>query len=445
VSHVPTSPAAPATKAQRANQRKSTLGAFVGTAIEWYDFYIFGTASALVFGKLFFPVLSPGVALLASFATFWVGFLARPIGGFIFSHFGDKLGRKNTLLVTLVMMGSATFLIGCLPTYQSIGVWAPVLLVVLRAIQGLSVGGEWGGAVVLATENSAEGKKGMAGAWVQQGSPAGSIIATLVFLAVGSLPDAQFLSWGWRVPFLITVVLLFVAFLIRRSVEESEQFKEVQEAGEVAKVPFLEAFRVAPLLIVFGVLGSALGIGLAYFNNTFLLSWTTGLLDMPRTLVLNLILLSAIAQFIWQPIAALLAPKVGGTHIAMIAGLVLNIVLAVPFFMAIQSANGVFLGLMLVINVIGGTGYYSLLASALAEAFPPRIRYTGVSVAYQLCATIFGGSTPVIGQWVLNASGGSPWAVMAFYIALTAVTLMGVIGLLVLSRQPIRTQKGSKA
>lgn len=425
---------------QRSKERKSTAGAFVGTAIEWYDFYIFGTASSLVFGKTFFPALSPGAGLLASFATFWVGFLARPIGGVVFSHFGDRLGRKNTLLVTLVMMGAATALIGCLPTYASIGIAAPILLVVLRAIQGLSVGGEWGGAVVLATENSAADRKGRAGAWVQQGSPVGSILATLTFLAVGMLPDKQFMAWGWRIPFLVTVVLLVVAYLIRRSVEETDQFKTVRQSGEVAKVPFVEAFRLAPAVIIFGILGSALGIGLAYFNNTFLLSWTTESLGMSRQVILDLILLSAIAQFIWQPIAAIITPRLGGSHRVMVAGLILTILLAYPFFVAIQSRNPLFLGAMMVANLIGGAAYYALLSSALSEAFPPRIRYTGVTVAYQLCATIFGGSTPVIGQWILNASGGSPWAVMSFYVALTLVTLAGVIGLMRISRRKVRAQ-----
>src|SRR5690606_5757891 len=298
----PAMPATPQSAAVR--QRRSTIGAFVGTAIEWYDFFLFGTAAALVFGTVFYPDLAPGAGLLASFATFWVGFLARPLGGLVFSHFGDRLGRRNTLIATLVLMGAATTGIGLLPTYEQVGIAAPVLLIVFRAVQGLAVGGEWGGAVVLATENAKGGKQGMAGAWVQQGSPAGSILATLAFLLVGMLPDDDFTAWGWRLPFLFSAVLVLIAFVIRSKVEETGQFTDIKKRGEVPAVPVLEAFRETPRLLLFGVLASVVGISTAYFNNTFMLSWTTGPLGMDRGVVLNLIFVAAVVQFAWQPVAA---------------------------------------------------------------------------------------------------------------------------------------------
>ncbi|MEB4615689.1 MFS transporter [Leucobacter sp. M11] len=409
-------------------QQRAVLGAFVGTAIEWYDFYIFGTAAALVFGRVFYPDVSPGAALIASFATFWVGFLARPIGGIIFSHFGDRYGRKNTLVVTLLLMGVGTTAIGLLPGYAQIGMAAPILLVVLRAVQGLAVGGEWGGAVVLATENATEGKRGMAGTWVQQGSPAGSILATVMFLIVGTLPDEAFLSWGWRIPFLLSAALVIVALVIRLKVEESEDFTNIQATEKVAKIPLVELFRSSGWLVLFGILASIIGIAMAYFTNTFLLAWTTGELALDRTAILNVLLMTAIFQFLWQPVAALIAQRFGEQRV-MLGGL-LWLVAASPFlFWAIQSGSIPWIGVTLILTTMGGSTYYALLASTLSGAFPARVRYTGVSVAYQVCATIFGGSTPLLAQWVLTSSGGSAWAVMALFLALIAATIFGVLAL----------------
>lgn len=413
-------------------QRRSIIGAFVGTSIEWYDFFLFGTAAALVFGDVFYPDLAPGAGLLASFATFWVGFLARPIGGVIFSHLGDKFGRKNTLIATLLIMGVSTTGIGLLPGFATIGMAAPILLIVLRATQGLAVGGEWGGAVVLATENASEKKRGFAGAWVQQGSPVGSILSTLAFMLVGLLPDDAFLTWGWRLPFLFSAVLVIVAFVIRSKVEESQEFESTKAKGDVPEVPVVEAFRTAPLLILCGVLASIVGIASAYFNSTFMLSWTTDILGMDRTVILNLILLSAVVQFFWQPMAAKIAEKIGLQGV-LIWGLILTGVVTPPFFMAIQSTNELFLAITIVLNTIGACAYYAMLATALSEAFPARVRYTGVSLSYQLCATIFGGTTPIIAQWLLNSTDNSPWAVMWFYIAQVVLTIIGVIGLAKLS------------
>ena len=409
-------------------QQRAVLGAFVGTAIEWYDFYIFGTAAALVFGRVFYPDVSPGAALIASFATFWVGFLARPIGGIIFSHFGDRYGRKNTLVVTLLLMGVGTTAIGLLPGYAQIGMAAPILLVVLRAVQGLAVGGEWGGAVVLATENATEGKRGMAGTWVQQGSPAGSILATVMFLIVGTLPDEAFLSWGWRIPFLLSAALVIVALVIRLKVEESEDFTNIQATEKVAKIPLVELFRSSGWLVLFGILASIIGIAMAYFTNTFLLAWTTGELALDRTAILNVLLMTAIFQFLWQPVAALIAQRFGEQRV-MLGGL-LWLVAASPFlFWAIQSGSIPWIGVTLILTTMGGSTYYALLASTLSGAFPARVRYTGVSVAYQVCATIFGGSTPLLAQWVLTSSGGNAWAVMALFLALIAATIFGVLAL----------------
>ncbi|WP_430335448.1 MFS transporter [Rhodococcus sp. ACT016] len=409
-------------------QRRATIGAFVGTATEWYDFYIFGTAAALVFGKVFYPGVAPGAALMASFATFWVGFLARPVGGAVFGHFGDRFGRKNVLVTTLLLMGVATTCIGLLPSYAQIGVAAPILLVVLRALQGLAVGGEWGGAVLLATENSAEDKRGWAGAWVQQGSPAGSILATLMFMLVSQLPNDAFLSWGWRIPFLMSSVLVIVGLIIRAGVEESADFEATRKSDAVVQQPTIAVFRSVPGILFLGIIASIMGISLAYFTNTFLLSWTTGSLGIERQTMLNVLLGMAVLQFFWQPIAALIAERVGALKV-MVGGLTLCLIMVVPFFFAIGSANPSTIAITLYVVTLGGTAYYALLANSLASAFPANIRYSGVSLAYQLCSSLIGGSTPLVAQWILNNSDGSPWGVAIFFAVMLVATLIGVIGL----------------
>ena len=423
-----------------AAQRRATIAAFVGTAIEWYDFYIFGTAAALVFGKVFYPEVAAGAGLMASFATFWVGFLARPIGGLVFGHFGDKFGRKNTLVVTLLMMGIATALIGVLPGYAQIGVAAPVLLILLRAVQGLAVGGEWGGAVLMATENAPKKKRGLAGTWVQQGSPAGSILATVMFLAVGTLPTDAFMAWGWRIPFLASAVLVVVGLVVRLAVEESAAFEKAKETRQTVRVPVAEVFRLAPAAVFLGVAASILGISAAYFSNTFLLAWTTGQLGMDRQLILNILLLTAILQFLWQPLAAVIAQRTGALAV-MLGALGLALVLVVPLFLAVLSGNLAVLAVVMCLNVFGGSAYYALLATSLAEAFPVSVRYTGVSVAYQLCATLIGGSTPLIAQAVLGGIG--PWGVAAFYAALIVATAAGVWGLARVSRRTAAADDGA--
>ena len=411
-----------------ARARLSTTAAFIGTAIEWYDFFIFGTAAALVFGTVFYPEASPASALMASFATFWVGFLARPIGGIIFGHLGDRIGRKNILVITLVMMGVATTCIGLLPGYATWGTMAPIALVLLRAVQGLAVGGEWGGAVVLATENSSEERKGWAGMWVQQGSPAGSILSTLVFIAVGQLDDKQFLSWGWRIPFLLSAVLVIVGLLIRLRVEESKEFEEVRERQDEVRVPLAEVFRVAPLVVLLGVGASVMGIASAYFNNTFTLAWATTDLGIDRQKMLNILLVGAMAQFLWQPVAARFSSRFGAARV-MIVGLSFCALMIVPKFLALISTQALPIIVTLILSTVGSTAYYAMLASFLSAAFPANVRYTGVSVAYQLCATLIGGATPLIGQALLNSTGGSPWAVAAFYGSLLLVTAVSVAAL----------------
>jgi MFS family permease len=409
--------------------RRAGIASFVGTTIEWYDFYLFGTAAALVLPTVFFPSADAGTGLLASFAIFWAGFLARPLGGVVFGHIGDRIGRRNTLVVTLLIMGAATFLIGLLPGADTIGVWAPILLIALRACQGIAVGGEWGGAVLMASESAPKGKAVTFAVFVQQGSPAGSILATLAFIAVGGLDEAAFFAWGWRIPFILSAVLVLVGLVIRLRVEESPEFVETaKRSEEIVKLPIAEVFRSHWKLVVMAVFACGLGIGGAYFSNTFMLSYTTTELGIDRQLMLNILLVTVIVQFIWQWIAAGIAQRVGTTRF-MAASLVLGIVAVVPAFALVATANTAFIVLALTVLMIATSGYYAVLAGFLAQAFPVRVRYTGISVSYQLCATLIGGTTPLLAQLALNLTGGSWVGIAAFYILLIAVTLTGVLTL----------------
>ena len=401
------------------------MAAFIGTAMEWYDFFIFGTAAALVFGKVFFPTVDPDNARLASFATLWVGFLTRPLGGAICGHLGDRFGRKNVLVGTLVLMGAATTAIGFLPTYSQVGIAAPILLVILRACQGFAVGGEWAGAVVMATEHAGEKKKNRAGAWVQQGSPVGAILSSLAFVIVGRLDNEDFVTWGWRIPFLFSFILVIAGLLIRLTVKESSEFKDMQSSGAIAENPVFEAITKAPGVLFLAVVASISGISVAYFLNTFILSWTTSALQIDRQSMLNILLITYVVQFVWQPVVANLADRVGNARV-MIAGLAFSVVMAVPYFWAILSGELLVIGIAQSLTMIGVSTYYAMLASFLAAAFPVRYRYTGVSLAYQLCSTLIGGSTPLIAQSLLNGTGGSPWGVAAFYVLNLLATMAGV-------------------
>ncbi|WP_078616418.1 MFS transporter [Streptomyces albus] len=424
--------------------RRAGLASFVGTTIEWYDFYIYGTASALVFGKLFFPDVSPAAGVLASFATFWVGFLARPLGGIVFGHFGDRMGRKGTLVTTLLMMGIATFLVGVLPTHAQIGFAAPLLLALLRAVQGVAVGGEWGGAVLMASESAPKGRGSLFAMLVQQGSPAGAILATLVFLAAGGLDDAAFTSWGWRVPFLLSGLLVVVGLLIRLKVEESDDFERVKRGGEVVKLPVAEVLRTAWRTVLLGIGASVMGISSAYFTNTFLLSWTTNELHMDRQTMLYVLLGVSAVQFLWQPAAALLSERVGETRF-MVCSLLANVVVAVPMFLLVNTAQPLLVLCGTALAVVSGSGYYAVLAGFLARAFPSRVRYTGISLSYQLCSTLIGGTTPLVAQALLTAGGGSVWPVTGFYVVLLLTTAACVAGLAGLTRGHAPEQRPAPA
>lgn len=419
------------THAQREKHaKKARFAAFLGTTVEWYDFFIYSTAAALAFGPVFFPNVDQGNALLLSFATFWAGFLARPLGGIFFGHLGDTYGRKNTLVATLLIMGFATLGIGLLPGADTIGIWAPILLVFCRALQGFAVGGEWGGAVLLASEAGEKSKAVRGGMFVQQGSPAGNILATAAFALVALLPTEEFIAWGWRLPFLLSALLVIFGLVIRTRLDESPEFVEqVENAPEPeskTKVPLVTVLVHHWKLVIAGVFASALGIGMAYFVSTFMLAYTTSSLGIDRGTMLNILLINAFVQFFWQPIATRIAEKVGSTKF-MTATLILAALFVMPMFWLVNTQQVAFIAIAIFAATIFGSGYYAILAGFLAQAFPTKVRYTGVSFAYQASSTLIGGTTPLLAQAFLNSAGWT--GVAGFNIALIAVTIIGVLTL----------------
>ncbi|MFF3492065.1 MFS transporter [Streptomyces sp. NPDC002795] len=409
-------------RAETKAANRAGVGAFVGSTIEWFDFYIYGTAAALVFDKVFFPELEGAIGTLVAFATFWVGFLARPIGGIIFGHFGDRLGRKKTLVITLLMMGISTTAIGLLPSYASIGVAAPILLVCIRMIQGIGLGGEWGGSVLIASESAPKGKSVLYGAFAQQGSPVGNTLATLSFLAISQLPDDAFVSWGWRVPFLASAALVLVGLLVRLKVAESPAMAKLIEKKEVVKLPLTEVLRSHPGLIALGIGACTIGLSATYFKSTFALSWATTSLDFDRSSFLTIILVANITQVIVQPFGAVLATKMKSWSRAVTVMLVPELVLLPVMFLLISTNNYGLAMLGVAVATIPHCLYYAALAGMLASRFPAHLRYTGISLCYQLCGTILGGTTPIVGQFLLNRTG-SITAVIAYALFQVALTL----------------------
>ncbi|RRO18326.1 MFS transporter [Saccharopolyspora rhizosphaerae] len=403
---------------------KKLLGAaLIASSIEWYDFFIYATAAALVFGTLFFPDASPLVGVLLSFATFWAGFVARPIGGLVFGHLGDKIGRKPAVVTCLVLMGTATFLIGVLPSAATIGVAAPILLVTLRFLQGIAVGGQWGGIVLLLTENSASGKRGMAGTFGQMGVPFGVISGNLAFLGVGALMSQEaFLSWGWRLPFLFSAVLAPVVLYIQLKIEDTPVFQELQERQEkkVVKAPLMEVLRDHKRSVL-------LGAGLLFATNSFFYIGISGLLDygtrelgLPRQQLLGVTLATSVVGIFVIFFSGTWSDKLGRRPMILL-GAGLLAVWSFPFFWLIDTASIWLIALAGCVGSIGQSMTYGPLAAYLSELFHPRVRYSGASLAYQLAAILVSGGTPFIMTALLAATGTSA-SVSLFLLAMSVCT-----------------------
>jgi MHS family shikimate/dehydroshikimate transporter-like MFS transporter len=394
--------------------KRVALAAFVGSTVEWYDFFLYGTAAALVFGDLFFPDADPTVGTLAAFATFGVGFLFRPLGGAFFGHFGDRVGRKRTLVVTLLVMGSATVLIGCLPTYDDIGVLAPILLVLLRAIQGFSVGGEWAGGSLMTVEHAPEGRRGYYGSWPQVGPSAGSLLATGAFALFNTLPEDQFNAWGWRVPFLLSAVVVVIGLVIRLRLGESPVFAEAKVERKQADRPLVEAFR-GYWREIFLIMGMRLAINTTFYVATvFALSYGDEQLGIPKGQLLAGVLITSALGFVTKPIYGRLSDSVGRRPVYM-AGSLTGALFAFPFFLALESKAFVLilLAMFLLINISHDLND-AIESSFFCEQFSTDVRYTGAAMGHQLGGALTG-FTPLIAG-ALSAAAGDAWWPVAIYV-----------------------------
>lgn len=405
--------------------RRVIVASLIGTSLEWYDFFLYGSAAALVFGKLFFPQFESLTGTLLAFTTYAVGFVARPLGGILFGHFGDRVGRKNVLVVTLVLMGAATFAIGLVPTYATVGVAAPLLLVALRFLQGLGLGGEWGGAVIMSVEHGDPRRRGLNASWPQVGVPAGNLLAAGVLWVLNStLSEDAFLSWGWRVPFLLSGLLVGVGLWIRLTVTESPLFAEVEESGAKARLPLVEVLRRHPrgLLVA---MATRVGTDVAFYTfSLYILTYVTGTLGLPRGAGLAAVLVGSAFQLALIPFFGALSDRVGRRPVYA-AGAAAAAAWAFAFFPLLNTGNRVVIVLATVVALATHAAMYGPQAAFIVELFSTRLRYSGASMGYQI-AGIFGGAlAPIISIRLVQATG-TPFAVSAYVLVALALTLVAL-------------------
>ncbi|SDI46345.1 Predicted arabinose efflux permease, MFS family [Arthrobacter subterraneus] len=402
---------------------KIARAAFVGTALEWYDYFLFGTAAAIVFNRLFFTELDPTAATMAAFATFGVGFAARPLGAVLFGYIGDRVGRRPALLITIVAIGVATGLIGLLPDFGSIGLAAPIMLAILRLVQGLAVGGEWGGAMTIAVEHAPIEKRGRYAALVQVGSPVGTLMSSGAFALVLLMPAEVFDSWGWRLPFLAAFPLLLVALYIRLKVEESPIFNELVKLEERAKIPAVDVFRLAWGRLIVAIMAAFLGVGGFYVMTTFVISYGTTTLGMDRQLMVNATLIAAVVQIGVILVIGRISEKIGPGRMTFIGGLV-TAAAAFPLFWLIDTRNPAAIILAVTLGIGLLSVAYSVTGALLTELFPPKLRYSGVALGYNLAGAL-SGFLPLIAVALLGVSGGASWTASVLLIVVSLITAAG--------------------
>jgi len=409
--------------------RRVILASLIGTSLEWYDFFLYTTAATLVFPKLFFPSLDPLNATLASLTTNAVAFVARPLGGVVFGHFGDRVGRKTVLVVTLLVMGVSTFLIGVLPGYAAVGVMAPILLALLRFVQGLGLGGEWGGAVIMSLEHGDGRRRGFHASWPQVGVPAGYVLATgLLTLLSFAQSDAAFLSWGWRVPFLLSGALVFVGLWVRLKITESPLFAEVQQQGAKARMPLLEVLRTHPRALL-SAFTARIGVDVAFYTFTaYIIVYLTTRLSLPRSYALNAVLIASALQLALIPLFGALSDRLGRRPVYL-AGVIGAAVWVFAFFPLLDTRSFPLIALAAVVALAAHAAMYGPQAAFIAELFSTRLRYSGASMGYQVAGVVGGALAPIIGTWLLEGFG-TPLAVGVY------ATVMAVPAILVMLTTP---------
>jgi MFS transporter, MHS family, shikimate and dehydroshikimate transport protein len=406
---------------------KVATASLIGTAIEWYDFFLYGTAAALIFNKLFFPTFDPMVGTLLAFATYALGFVARPLGGLVFGHYGDKIGRKTMLYLTLLIMGVATAVIGILPTYETLGVWAAILLIACRLIQGFGLGGEWGGAVLMAVEHAPENRRGFYGSWPQLGAPLGLVLGTLVF-SIFSLvmSDADFIAWGWRLPFLFSIALVIVGLWIRFTIAESPEFQKIKDEKQDVKMPIIDAIRMYPKNILLAMGARFAENGFFYIYATFTLAYATQALGMNRQDILNGVLIAAAIETFTIPAFGALSDHVGRRPV-YIGGAIFSALMSFPLFMLLGTKSPQMAWIAIVLGLaVGHAAMYGPQASFLSELFGTKVRYSGVSLGYNLASIFAGALSPLIATWLMTEYKPATWPISVYMIILALITVVSV-------------------
>jgi len=411
---------------ERSKLNSIVFASCVGTIIEWYDFLIYATAAALVFNKAFFPTFDPLAGTLAALGSYAVGFLARPLGGALFGHFGDRLGRKSMLVLTLFIMGLSTFLIGLLPTYASIGVLAPILLILLRVVQGIGLGGEWGGASLMVLEHAPADKRGFYTSFVQIGFPIGLVLATLVFALVSKLPDADFALWGWRIPFLISIVLLAIGTFVRSRVPETPVFEQLKARGGLSKNPVGDAVSKNTRMFLIAVGLKLSEVSWVYMLTVFVVGYATTKLGLPKQQMLDSVLYAALFELISLPLFGLLCDRIGRRPL-YILGALFTILFAFPLFWMLESKSAALITTAIIVAMNFGHGMMFGPESAyFPELFGPGVRYSGASFGFQVSAAIGGGFAPIIATAMVGYLGGTT-GVSLMMIVLALFTLAAAL------------------